>query len=66
MSVNDKTVNSYKIKHNRTKKRLCDFEITGNNRVIIVDVERDRYGNKETYREDITDYVLKMSKMITK
>lgn len=54
------------IRHTKSRNRLCDFEVTNNNRIMLVDVERDRFGNKETYREDITDYVLKMSKMITK
>ena len=63
---NKAKTNVFPIRHTKSRSRLCDFEVTNNNRIMIIDVERDRYGNKETYREDITDYVLKMSKMISK
>lgn len=62
----EKNLQTIPVRHTKSRSRLCDFEVTNNNRIMLVDVERDRFGNKETYREDITDYVLKMSKMITK
>ena len=54
------------IRHNQTRTRLCDLALTTQKRLVLIDVERDRNGNRETYYQDITDDVINLyEQMIT-
>ena len=59
-------VSSAPIRDKEKRRRLCDLGITKNNRIVIIDVERDRYGHKEELIGDITDHVVMLSKLINK
>lgn len=54
------------IRHERTRKRLCDLAITVQKRFVIIDVERDRNGNSKTYYQDITNEVIRLYEQMRK
>lgn len=54
------------IRHNQTRTRLCDLALTTQERLVLIDVERDRNGNRETYYQDITDDVIRLYEKMRK